>query len=47
MTDRKKLGLPALFAKVAAGEPITMLTCYDYSTACLQEQAGIDIVLAG
>ena len=47
MTDRKKLGLPALFAKAAAGEPITMLTCYDYSTACLQEQAGIDIVLVG
>ena len=29
MTDRKKSGLPSLFAKVAAGEPITMLTCYD------------------
>jgi 3-methyl-2-oxobutanoate hydroxymethyltransferase len=24
-----------------------MLTCYDYSTACLQEQAGIDVVLVG
>jgi len=47
MTERKKLGLPALFAKVAAGDPITMLTCYDYSTAYLQEQAGIDIVLVG
>ena len=47
MTERKKVTLPSLFAKVAAGEPITMLTCYDYSTAYLQEQAGIDIVLVG
>ena len=47
MTERKKAGLPALFAKVAAGDPLTMLTCYDYSTAYLQEQAGIDIVLVG
>ena len=47
MTERKKVTLPSLFAKVAAGQPITMLTCYDYSTAHLLEQAGIDIVLVG
>jgi len=47
MTERKKMTLPSLFAKVAAGQPLTMLTCYDYSTAYLQEQAGIDIVLVG
>jgi 3-methyl-2-oxobutanoate hydroxymethyltransferase len=47
VSDRKRVSLPSLFAKVTAGEPITMLTCYDYSTAHLQEQAGIEIVLVG
>ena len=39
---RKKITLPYLFKKVADGEPITWLTCYDYPTAYLQEQAGIE-----
>lgn len=47
MFERKKMTLPMLFKKVAAGEPLTMLTCYDYPTAYLQEQAGIDIILVG
>src|SRR3990170_696179 len=47
MPERKKMTLPMLFKKVAAGEPVTMLTCYDFPTAHLQEQAGIDIVLVG
>ena len=47
MTDRKKVTLPALFQKVADREPITMLTCYDYPTACFQEQAEIDMILVG
>ena len=47
MSDRKKVTLPALFAKVAEGTPITWLTCYDYPTAYLQEQAGIDMILVG
>ena len=33
MSDRKKITLPYLFKKVAQGDPITMLTCYDYPTA--------------
>jgi 3-methyl-2-oxobutanoate hydroxymethyltransferase len=47
MPDRKKVTLPSLFTRVANGEKLTMLTCYDYSTAYWQEQAGIDIVLVG
>lgn len=47
MAERKKITLPALFKKVADGQPITMLTCYDYPTAYFQEQAGIDMILVG
>ncbi len=47
MTERKKVTLPTLFKKVANQEPITWLTCYDYPTAYLQEQAGIDMILVG
>jgi 3-methyl-2-oxobutanoate hydroxymethyltransferase len=47
MADRKKVTLPSLFHKVAEGNPITMLTCYDYPTATFQEQAGIDMILVG
>jgi len=47
MSDRKKMTLPGLFKKVADGQPLTMLTCYDYPTAYFQEQAGIDIILVG
>jgi 3-methyl-2-oxobutanoate hydroxymethyltransferase len=48
MTDvRVKITLPYLFEKAAKGEPITWLTCYDYPTACLQEKAGIEMILVG
>jgi hypothetical protein len=34
MTEpRKKITIPYLFDKVARGEPLTWLTCYDYPTA--------------
>jgi 3-methyl-2-oxobutanoate hydroxymethyltransferase len=44
---RTKITLPYLFQKVAQGEPITWLTCYDYPTAYFQEQAGIEMILVG
>lgn len=48
MTEpRKKMTLPGLFKKVAEGQPITWLTCYDYPTAYLQDQAGVDMILVG
>ena len=36
-----------LHTKKQRREPITVLTCYDYPTACLQEKAGIDIIFVG
>jgi 3-methyl-2-oxobutanoate hydroxymethyltransferase len=47
MTDRKKITLPYLFDKVANQQPVTWLTCYDYPTAYLMEQAGLDMLLVG
>lgn len=47
MAERKKVTIQNLFQKVANGTPITWLTCYDYPTAYLQEQAGVDMILVG
>ena len=47
MSDRKKVTLRTLFSKAEKGEPISWLTCYDYPTAYLQEEAGIDMILVG
>ncbi|MBE0681835.1 MAG: 3-methyl-2-oxobutanoate hydroxymethyltransferase [Anaerolineales bacterium] len=44
---RKKMTLPGLFKKVEDGQPITWLTCYDYPTATMQDQAGVDMILVG
>lgn len=47
MPERKKVTIQQLFQKVANNVPITWLTCYDYPTAYLQEQAGVDMILVG
>ncbi|UWG97154.1 3-methyl-2-oxobutanoate hydroxymethyltransferase [Dehalobacter sp. DCM] len=44
---RPKVNINTLHTKINAGEKITMLTCYDYPMALLEEKAGIDIVLVG
>ncbi len=47
MSERKKITLPHLFEMYQKGEPITMLTCYDYPTAHFQEMAGVEMILVG
>ncbi|MGH9396477.1 MAG: 3-methyl-2-oxobutanoate hydroxymethyltransferase [Terriglobia bacterium] len=42
-----KITLPFLLQKKLRGEKITCLTAYDYPTARLVDEAGLDIVLAG
>lgn len=43
----KKIMVPDLHAKYEKGEPITMLTAYDYPMAMLEEKAGVEIILVG
>ena len=43
----KAVTAPALMAMRAAGEKITMLTCYDASFAALMDRCGVDMLLVG
>ena len=45
--ERKPASLPSLFKKVVEGQQLSMLTCYDFPTAVMQDRAGIDIILVG
>jgi len=42
-----KTTIPDLYKKKAEGKKLTMLTAYDYPTAQIVDQAGIDMILVG
>ena len=44
---RKKVTLLDLQRKKEEGQPISMLTAYDYSSATLADKAGVDAILVG
>jgi 3-methyl-2-oxobutanoate hydroxymethyltransferase len=45
--DRKKVTIRLIQAMKTRHEPISMLTAYDYPTALIMDQAGLDIILVG
>ncbi len=45
--DRPPVSLPRLVEMKAEGEPIVMVTAYDYPSAKVAEEAGVDVVLVG
>jgi 3-methyl-2-oxobutanoate hydroxymethyltransferase len=46
-TSRLPMTLPRLIEKKALGEPIVMVTAYDYPSARAADYAGVDLVLVG
>jgi 3-methyl-2-oxobutanoate hydroxymethyltransferase len=47
MSHRQPVTLPRLAEMREAGEPIVMVTAYDYPSARVAEEAGVDLVLVG
>lgn len=47
MNEDEKVTIPKLFEMKEQGEPISMVTAYDYPTALIADKAGIDVVLVG
>ena len=46
-SSRDKVTVRTLWRKKRAGEPISMLTAYDYPSALAVDQAGVDVILVG
>jgi 3-methyl-2-oxobutanoate hydroxymethyltransferase len=46
-SGRRPVSLPRLAEMKADGEPIVMVTAYDYPSATVAEAAGVDVVLVG
>jgi 3-methyl-2-oxobutanoate hydroxymethyltransferase len=46
-TQRPAISLSTLTEKKALGEPVVMVTAYDYPSAQVAEEAGVDVVLVG
>jgi 3-methyl-2-oxobutanoate hydroxymethyltransferase len=47
LSDRKKTTTQTFRGKKARGEPLTMLTAYDYGTAAVIDRAQVDSILVG
>src|SRR5207244_13593994 len=47
LRDPVPMTLPRLAEKKRLGEPIVMVTAYDYPSAQVAEEAGVDLVLVG
>jgi 3-methyl-2-oxobutanoate hydroxymethyltransferase len=45
--NSQKITIPSLYQKKKNGEKITALTAYDYPTAKIVDEAGIDLILVG
>lgn len=46
-TDKKKVTVKTFAQMKAAGEKVTMMTAYDYTTANILDEAGMDSILVG
>ena len=46
-TPRPKITIATLRARKREGKKISMLTCYDFTTAAIMEEAGVDSLLVG
>jgi 3-methyl-2-oxobutanoate hydroxymethyltransferase len=45
--ERLPMSIPSLMDHKLRGEPLVMVTCYDYPSARIVEEAGVDLVLVG